>query len=112
MYQSITNCADIARDELGFPGVTVQLLGGDGQAGGMYVLTTMAPGSAVPAHRHTGANEFVYVVSGDFIEAGTAYSAGTVFFGLAGTAHGPHTTAGGCVVLTHFSGPLDFELVS
>jgi len=112
MYQTITNTADIARDELGFGGVTVQLLSGDGPSGGMYLLTTMAPGGAIPAHQHTEANEFVYVVSGEFVEAGKAYGPGSVFFGLAGTPHGPHTTTNGCVVLTHYSGPLDFVPVA
>jgi len=112
MYQTITDSTGIARDELGFPGVTVQLLSGDGMAGGMYILTTMAPGSAIPAHKHTNANEFVYVVSGDFVEAGKSYRQGTIFFGAAGTPHGPHSTATGCVVLTHYSGPLDFQPVS
>ncbi len=112
MYQTITNSTDIARDELGFGGVTVQLLGGDIKTGGLYLLMTMAPGSRMPAHRHTQANEFAYVVSGDFVEAGKTYGPGTAFIGVAGTDHGPHTTVTGCVVLTHYSGPLDFEPVS
>ena len=108
MYQTIKNTADISKDDLGFSGVTMQLLSGDGPTGGMYVQMTMAPGARIPAHHHTGANEFGYIVSGDFIEAGTTYGPGTVFFGIAGTTHGPHTSATGCVVLTHYSAPLDF----
>ena len=109
MFQTIINVADIAQAELGFSGVTMKLLGGDGPTGGMYVQTTMMPGAVVPAHSHSAANEFVYVVLGDFIEAGKSYGAGTVFFGMAGTAHGPHTTANGCIVVTHYSAPLDFK---
>ena len=48
----------------------------------------------------------------DFIEAGKTYGPGSTFFGVAGTEHGPHSTTGGCVVLTHYSGALDFEPVS
>lgn len=112
MYQTIKNVADIAKEDLGFSGVTMQLLGGDGPSGGMYVQMTMAPGALIPAHSHTGANEFGYVVAGDFIEAGKTYGPGTVFFGIAGTSHGPHSSATGCVVVTHYSAPLDFVPVT
>jgi quercetin dioxygenase-like cupin family protein len=108
MYQTTINSAEIAKDELGFPGVAMQLLSGDGNQGGMYVMTTMLAGATIPAHSHSGANEFVYVISGDFVEAGVTHGPGTVFFGVAGTAHGPHSTKTGCVVLSHFSAPLDF----
>ena len=108
MYQLIANAADTAANELGFPGVSMKLLSGDGEGGGLYVLTTMGPGSKIPAHSHTGANEFVYVLSGDFVEGGKSYGPGSFFFGLAGTTHGPHTSQAGCSVLTHYSAPLDF----
>ena len=112
MYQLTIRTTDIAKVELGFPGVTMQLLSADGNTDGLYLMTTMAPGANIPAHSHASANEFVYVVSGDFIEAGVSYGPGTAFFGLAGTPHGPHTTTTGCVVLTHHSAPLDFIPVS
>ena len=107
MYQTTIDTAAIARDDLGFPGVTMQLVSGD-QQGGMYVLTTLSAGATIPAHSHTAANEFAYVVSGDFVEAGVSHGPGTVFVGIAGTTHGPHSSKGGCTVLTHFSAPLDF----
>ena len=44
------------------------------------------------------------------IRDGVAYGPGSFFAGAAGTVHGPHTTAGGCVLLTTFSAPLDFVL--
>jgi quercetin dioxygenase-like cupin family protein len=108
MYATTINAADIAKVDLGFPGVSMQMLSTDGNTNGLYVMTTMAAGSTIPAHSHGAANEFVYVVSGDFVEAGTSHGPGTVFFGPAGTVHGPHTTAAGCTLLTHFSAPLDF----
>jgi anti-sigma factor ChrR (cupin superfamily) len=108
MFTKTVNPTTIDKVELGFPGVTMQLLTGDVEGNGLYVMTTMAPGSTIPAHSHSTANEFVYVVSGDFVEAGVSHGPGTVFYGVADTAHGPHTTKDGCVVLTHYSAPLDF----
>lgn len=108
MYTKTLNAANVERMEVGFPGVTMQMLTGDGQAKGLYVMTTMTPGSTIPAHSHAVASEFVFVLLGDFIEAGTSHGPGAVFFGMPGTVHGPHTTKNGCVVLTHFSAPMDF----
>jgi quercetin dioxygenase-like cupin family protein len=108
MYQRAINASDIEKVELGFPGVSMQMLSSDAQGNGLYVMTTMAAGATIPAHSHSTADEFVYIVSGDFVEAGVAYAPGAVFYGVAGTTHGPHTTKTGCVMITHFSAPLDF----
>ncbi len=108
MFTKTVNPSTLDKVELGFPGVSMQLLTGDVQGNGLYAMTTMAPGSAIPAHSHSAADEFVYVVSGDFVEAGVSHGPATVFYGVAGTVHGPHTTKAGCVVLTHYSAPLDF----
>lgn len=108
MFTKILDAATVEKVELGFTGVAMQLLTGDVRGNGMYAMTTMAAGSVIPAHSHTSADEFVYVVSGDFVENGTSYGPGSVFYGVAGTAHGPHTTKTGCVVLSHYSAPLDF----
>ena len=50
----------------------------------------------------------MFVLLGDFVEAGKSHGPGNVFFGLAGTTHGPHTSVNGCVILTHYSAPIDF----
>jgi anti-sigma factor ChrR (cupin superfamily) len=109
MFALTKLAADVASMDIGFPGVAMQLLTGDGNTDGMYVITTMKAGSTIPAHSHGGANEFVYVLTGDFIEAGVTHGPGSYFFGLAGTQHGPHTSKTGCTVLTHFTAPLDFN---
>jgi quercetin dioxygenase-like cupin family protein len=84
----------------------------DKQTGAMTVMTRMDPDSMIPAHYHTKADETVYVLSGQFIEDGEAYEQGAFFVGPAGTHHGPHTTEGGCVLLTTFSAELDFQVVT
>jgi anti-sigma factor ChrR (cupin superfamily) len=94
--------------KLDMPGVEICVLRRDETTGGMTVLTRIAPGRMIPAHSHTKADESVYVVEGDFVEDGEVYGPGSYFYGRAGTTHGPHTSPGGCVVITHFSAELDF----
>jgi anti-sigma factor ChrR (cupin superfamily) len=95
---------------LDFPGVEIKLLHTEPDGGATSVLTRLLPGAVIPRHRHTAADETVYVVEGDFIEDGESFGPGSFFSGKAGTDHGPHTSKGGCVVLTRFSAPLDFVL--
>ena len=75
----------------------------------MTVVTRMEPGAVIPEHWHTTADETVYVLSGEFIEAGVAHGPGTLLVGKAKPSHGPHSTKDGCAVLTQFSATLDFQ---
>jgi anti-sigma factor ChrR (cupin superfamily) len=111
MYETMLETGTIPWTPLDFPGVEMKVLRKDEATGAMAVLTRIGPGGEIPAHRHTNADETVYVLEGDFIEAGTSYGPGAFFAGKAGTPHGPHRSRGGCVVLTDFSGELDFQLV-
>jgi quercetin dioxygenase-like cupin family protein len=111
MYQHIISTDDLPWAALDFPGVSMRVVYQNPATGAMTVITRLEPGASIPAHRHTRADEAVFVLAGDFVEAGTAYAAGTFFVGAAGTAHGPHESRTGCTVLTTFSAPLDFELV-
>lgn len=61
------------------------------------------------AHWHTKADETAFVLKGDFVEDAESYGPGSYFRGQAKTLHGPHSTVGGCTVLTHFSAELDFQ---
>lgn len=110
MYEKTITASEVEPTPLDLPGVTMQVLHAEG-GGGMTVLTHLAPGATIPEHWHTHADETVYVLAGDFIEAGTTYGPGTFFVGQAGTPHGPHATERGCTVLTRFSAALDFQLV-
>jgi anti-sigma factor ChrR (cupin superfamily) len=111
MYQKIVNKELVGSTPLPMPGVSIRILSQDAVTGGMAVLTSMDAGATIPEHWHTKADETVYVLEGDFVEAGVSYGPGTFFAGKAGTAHGPHHSVGGCTVLTHFSAELDFNLV-
>lgn len=110
MYDRKVDTSSVGWLPLDFPGVSMKTLYNDSRTGGMTVMTRMQPGSTIPAHRHTAADETVFVVEGDFLEDGQAYGPGSFFVGSAGTDHGPHGTANGCVLLTTFSAPLDFIL--
>ncbi len=94
-----------------FPGVEIKVLYTDESTGATTVLTRLAPGAVIPRHRHTAADETVYVIEGDFVEDFESFGPGSFFAGKAGTDHGPHGSTNGCLVLTRFSAPLDFVLV-
>jgi quercetin dioxygenase-like cupin family protein len=111
MYHLKLHADSVAWAPLDFPGVSLRVLHTDPGTGAMSILTRMAPGAVIPAHLHTKADETVYVLEGDFVEDGASHGPGSFFAGKAGVPHGPHSTVGGCTVLTSFSAALDFVLV-
>ncbi len=112
MYGVKIHEADVAWTPLsGVTGVAMKILHRDEVTGAMAVLTRIEPGAVIPAHRHTRADETVYVLAGDFVEDGVSHPPGTYFVAHAGVPHGPHRSVGGCTVLTHFSAEVDFEPV-
>ncbi len=74
--------------------------------GGVTVLRKFHAGVTVPAHTHPQANEFVYVLSGEWEEAGVAHTTGAFFFAPKGERHGPHVARTEVISLTTFDGPL------
>src|SRR6516164_860672 len=63
--------------------------------GPVMVHIVMKPGSVIPAHKHDGMAEALYVLEGDFINEGKEYLPGTSVHVKAGKQHGPHTTKNG-----------------
>jgi quercetin dioxygenase-like cupin family protein len=113
MYESTVISTEVEPLPIGFTGVTVRVLHQDDGRGGLVVLARLAPGAVIPEHWHSHADETVYVLDGDFVEGGSSYGPGTLFFGKAGRPHGPHTSLRGCTTLMHFStaADLDFNAV-
>jgi quercetin dioxygenase-like cupin family protein len=111
MYSTIVDTTKLSWTALDFPGVFMRVIHEDKKSGGMTVMTRLEPGASIPAHIHTSANETVFVISGDFIEETAEHGPGSFFAAPAGIPHGPHGTRTGCVVLTTFSAPLDFQIV-
>ena len=89
-----------------YPGVELMVLHQNQQTGGVTVLRKFSAGMTIPAHIHPDANEFVYVLSGDWEESGITYSPGTFFFAPRGSKHGPHFAKTEVISLTIFDGPL------
>ncbi len=89
-----------------YDGVELMVLRKDETAGGVTVLRKFRAGVTVPAHTHPEANEFAYVLSGEWEESGTTYTTGAFFFAPKGQRHGPHVAKTEVISLTHFDGPL------
>ncbi len=76
------------------------------QTGGVTVLRRFKAGATIPAHTHPLANEWAYVLSGEWVEEEKTYATGTLFFAPKGVKHGPHVARGEVISLTTFDGPL------
>ena len=115
MYQKTLDTAALAWSPTGWPGVWMKVLQqGDLAGGGMSGMMRMEPGSTVksiPAHRHTHADQTVFVIEGDLVEAGVTYGPGRFLLAKAPASHGPHASPGGCVLLSTYFGTPDFVAV-
>lgn len=89
-----------------YAGVELLLLHKNDTTGGVVVLRKFKAGHTIPAHTHPEANEWAYVLSGEWDESGVSYTAGTLFFAPKGMKHGPHVAKTEVISLTVFDGPL------
>jgi len=92
-----------------YDGVELLVLHENEATGGVTVLRKFKAGTTVPAHIHPQANEFVYVLSGEWEESGKVYTEGAFFFAPKGAPHGPHVARTEVISLTLFDGPLTVE---
>ena len=106
MFQYVSLAKDKAWQPGPYPGVELLVLHKRADTGGVVVLRKFHAGVTVPAHVHPNANEFVYVLSGEWEESGVVYSTGAVFFAPKGERHGPHVARTEVLSLTMFDGPL------
>jgi mannose-6-phosphate isomerase-like protein (cupin superfamily) len=110
MYNVRLNADSVEWSPLDFPGSSLRMLYSDPATGATTILIRMAPGAVIPAHSHSKADEVLYVLEGDFIEAGRTSGPGTFYAAKARVPHGPHTTVRGCTVLLALSAELDVIL--
>jgi len=89
-----------------YPGVELKILHRNEETGGVVVLRKFHEGQTIPAHTHPLANEWAWILSGEWEETSLTYTAGTLFFAPKGTQHGPHVARTEVVSLTVFDGPL------
>ena len=89
-----------------YPGVELMVLHKNETTGGVVVLRKFKAGCTIPAHTHPDANEWAYVLSGEWEESDVTYTSGALFFAPKGVRHGPHVARTEVVSLTTFDGPL------
>jgi len=89
-----------------YDGVELLLLHRNEATGGVTVLRKFKAGHIIPAHTHPAANEWAYVLSGEWEESDQIYTQGTLFFAPKGVRHGPHVARTEVISLTIFDGPL------
>ena len=73
-----------------YEGVELMVLHKHETTGGLVVLRKFKAGQTTPAHAHPWANEWAYVLAGEWEESGTIHTVGALFFALKSTRHGPH----------------------
>ena len=109
MYETTIDTSALAWSPTGWPGVWMKALQQvESTGGGMSGMMRMDAGSSIPAHRHTHADQAVFVIEGDLVEEGVTYGPGSFLVAKAGTPHGPHGSSGGCVLLNTYFGTPDF----
>lgn len=89
-----------------YEGVELMVLHKNDATGGVTVLRKFKAGHTIPPHTHPDANEWAYVLSGEWEESNLIYTTGTLFFAPKGVRHGPHVARTEVVSLTIFDGPL------
>jgi quercetin dioxygenase-like cupin family protein len=89
-----------------YEGVELMILHKHESTGGVVVLRKFKAGHTIPAHTHPDANEWAYVLSGEWEESDTTYTSGALFFAPKGVRHGPHVAHTEVISLTIFDGPL------
>jgi quercetin dioxygenase-like cupin family protein len=109
MFQYIALAEDRTFQPGPYDGVELLILHKNEATGGLVVLRKFKAGVTVPAHVHPLANEYVYVLSGQWEESGTVYENGAFLFAPRGQRHGPHVARTEVLSLTMFDGPLTVE---
>jgi quercetin dioxygenase-like cupin family protein len=89
-----------------YAGVELMVLHKHEDTGGVVVLRKFKAGHTIPAHTHPNANEWAYVLSGEWEESGVSYANGSLFYAPKGVKHGPHVARTEVISLTIFDGPL------
>jgi quercetin dioxygenase-like cupin family protein len=108
MYQTTLDTSALPWSPTGWPGVSMKMLQQVESTGGMIGMMRMDAGSSIPPHSHTHADQAVFIIEGDLVEEGVTYGPGSLLVAKAGTPHGPHSSSGGCVLLSTYFGKPDF----
>jgi len=108
MFQYIAQAEQCEWQPGPYEGVQLKILHQDEPTGGVVVLRKFQAGVTVPAHIHHEANEWAFILTGEWEESGETHLPGTLFHAPKGEPHGPHIAKTEVISLTHFDGPLTF----
>lgn len=106
MFPYIAHIKDKSWQPGPYDGVELMVLHKNEATGGVTILRKFKAGMTIPAHTHPLANEWAYVLSGEWEESDVVYKEGTLFFAPRGMKHGPHVARTEVISLTVFDGPL------
>ena len=111
MFQYMSRAEDLEWQPGPYDGVELKILHKNESTGGVVVLRKFHAGITVPAHVHPDANEWAYVLSGEWEESGEVFGQGSLMHAPKGQGHGPHMARTEVVSLTVFDGPLTINPV-
>ncbi len=106
MFQFIALAEDQPWQPGPYEGIELKILHKNEATGGMVVLRKFHAGKTIPVHTHPVANEWAWILTGEWEESGVAYTQGTLFHAPRGQLHGPHIAKTEVISLTMFDGPL------
>ncbi|HZJ15489.1 MAG TPA: cupin domain-containing protein [Chthoniobacteraceae bacterium] len=109
MFPYIALADEISWEPGPYPGVELKILHRNETTGGVVVLRKFHAGRTIPAHTHPLANEWAWILSGEWEESGVPYGVGTLFHAPREVWHGPHIAKTEVISLTVFDGPLTVE---
>jgi quercetin dioxygenase-like cupin family protein len=88
MFPYVTLAGDKTWPAGPYAGVELMVLHKNPDTSGVVGLRKFKAGHTIPAHTHPDANEWAYVLSGEWQESDMTYTAGTLFFATKGVRHG------------------------
>lgn len=72
MYETKIDTSGVAWSPTGWAGVSIKMLDANAATGGVTGMIKMSAGSSIPAHKHTQADQTMYVLEGELVEEGVS----------------------------------------
>src|SRR5207247_8068258 len=97
MFPYVALAKDKAWQPGSYEGVELMILHKHETTAGLVVLRKFQAGHTIPAHTHPEANEWAYVLAGEWEACGTIYTVRALLFARKGTRHGRHVRRAGWI---------------
>jgi quercetin dioxygenase-like cupin family protein len=115
MYTKIASSMEWKKPPTGYylSDVNEKVLWRDPTTGAEMVLMKWPPGPIDKMHKHNGANQWNYIISGKIREENEPVqdAAGVMGYVPKGDTHGGSICVEECLVLFHWDGPRDSEII-